>query len=237
MHSVLSTINIYMTIILWGLMLPHAAKGENVVGTPSGDLRGFIKNTTWGPVTQFLGVPFAQPPLQDLRFKPPESLKPWATVKDSLAFSSACFQHIDMKDIRSIIAFKGDEVFLNAIENATFDEDCLYLNIYMPGEVHPNKTESKKAVMVWTSGNDGYLGSGNWYDGSALATENDVIVVTLNFRLNTFGYFAYPSLNFPGNLALFDQVEALRWVQKHIGAFGGDANKVTFFGEAYGGEA
>jgi para-nitrobenzyl esterase len=169
-------------------------------------------------VTAFKGIPYAEPPLGSLRWTAPRPPRRWEGVRKADQFSDACAQ-----------------VFPNG--DFPKSEDCLYLNVW---------TAAKSAgaglpVMVWIHGGGLRVGSSReaLYDGEELAKKG-VVVVTLNYRLGIFGFFAYPELtkesahHASGNYGLLDQLAALQWVQRNISAFGGDPNKVTIFGQSGG---
>ncbi|KAK7873003.1 hypothetical protein R5R35_000303 [Gryllus longicercus] len=186
------------------------------VRVEQGSLRGrTIISKTGLAYFSFKGVPYAKPPLGPLRFKdavPPES---WEGHRDALVEGSICTQlNLEVKD------FIGSE-------------DCLYLNVYTP--ILPMRGFELLPVMVWFHGGGFASGSGTpgLYGPDYLITEN-VILVTVNYRLGPFG-FLYLGEAAPGNAGLKDQVQALRWLQKNIAAFGGDPTKVTIFGESAGG--
>ncbi|MBN1421318.1 MAG: carboxylesterase family protein [Planctomycetes bacterium] len=172
----------------------------------------------------FRGVPYAAPPVGDLRWKAPRPPKPWVEVRDTAAFGSACPQP------------RGLGLAIGA-DRAPQDEDCLSLNVWTPA-----KSEGEKlAVMVWIHGGGFSIGSSaqTVYDGASLARRG-VVVVTINYRLGPFGFFAHPLLSkesprgVSGNYGLLDQIEALRWVRRNIARFGGDPGRVTIFGESAG---
>ncbi|XP_070547195.1 fatty acyl-CoA hydrolase precursor, medium chain-like [Ptychodera flava] len=162
----------------------------------------------------FQGIPYAEPPIGDLRFQAPISNRPWEGVRDAKELGKACIQpYISM--------FPLDE---------PQSEDCLYLNIYAP-----QRESGKLPVMVWIHGGALFMGSGGtYYDGTALAALGDVILVAINYRLGPFGFFSTGDEHATGNYGFLDQVLALQWVQDNIAAFGGDASKVTIFGESAG---
>jgi para-nitrobenzyl esterase len=169
----------------------------------------------------FKGIPFAQPPVGDLRWREPMPVKPWTGVRDATAFSAICPQ-------------TGPFV----PNGATSKEDCLYLNVWTPE--WPSR--SRKAVMVWipSGGNIfGGIAAGNpendGNDGESLARRG-VVVVSLNYRLGAFGFFSHPALtresphHASGNQGILDQIAALKWVRDNIAIFGGDPHNVTIFG-------
>ncbi|XP_034037286.1 liver carboxylesterase 4-like [Thalassophryne amazonica] len=198
-----------------------------VVHTKLGSLRGdyvSVKGTKTG-VHAFLGVPFAKPPVRALRLKPPQPAVGWEGVRDASRQPSMCVQH---KELYQDLLKMWDLT----VEIPDISEDCLYLNIYTPGNKAP---DAKLPVMVWIHGGVFVSGSASMYDGSALAAYQDVVVVVIQYRLGLLGFLSTGDENIPGNFGLLDQVEALRWVQQHIHNFGGDLNLVTIFGESAGG--
>lgn len=170
----------------------------------------------------FRGVPFAQPPVGELRWRPPEPLDPWNEIRDATEFSASAMQR----------QLGGDVGDLIGIPAQTQSEDCLYLNIWTPA-----CDRHKRPVMVWIHGGGNVVGSGTQprIDGRRLAMTGDVVVVTLNYRLGVFGWMHAPILGAYGNEGLLDQTAALFWVRREIEAFGGDPNNVTVFGQSAGG--
>jgi para-nitrobenzyl esterase len=189
-----------------------------VTDPPAGAVRGVAIES----VTAYRGIPYAQPPIGARRWRAPQPLPRWTSVRDATAFGPVCMQAPPNGDTGV-----GDE---------PRSEDCLTLNIWTPslaGRKHP--------VMVWLHGGGYTSGSGSapLYDGTKLAARG-VVVVTLNYRLGRFGFFTHPELLAQGdgvNFGLLDQRAALRWVQANIAAFGGDPARVTLFGNSAGGES
>jgi para-nitrobenzyl esterase len=180
---------------------------------------GLIRGTVHNGVAACLGIPFAAPPVGDLRWKPPQAAKAWEGVRECTKYGPSCPQP------RALI---GGDV-------GPQSEDCLFLNVWtVPGA-------RKRPVMVWIHGGGCTTGSGSqpYYDGANLARAG-VVVVTINYRLGPLGYFAHPLLSkespngVSGNYGLLDQIEALKWVKRNIAAFGGDPGCVTIFGESAG---
>jgi para-nitrobenzyl esterase len=208
----------YGFLALLGWALTSLANPTPVVRTAGGDLRGELD----GEILVFRGVPFAAPPVGDLRWRPPQPVVPWQGVREATAFSASCPQ--PPPPSRKLEA-----------PNRT-DEDCLYLNVWTPG-----LAPAKRPVMVWIHGGGMTIGSGTarTYEGTKLA-EQGVVLVTLNYRLGVLGFMAHPELSAEspdktsGNYGLLDQIAALRWVQDNIAAFGGDPENVTIFGESAG---
>ncbi len=161
------------------------------------------------------GVPFAAPPVGNLRWKPPEPVSSWTGIRDASSPGPMCPQ-----------VGRG---------NQPQSEDCLFLNVWTPV-----KTSEPLPVMVWIHGGGYRLGAGSGTDGAPLASRG-VVLVSINYRLNVFGFLAHPALsaesehNASGNYGLMDMVSALGWVQDNIASFGGDPDRVTIFGESAGG--
>ncbi len=189
-----------------------------------GKISGAVVGTT-PAIRVYKGIPFAAPPVGDLRWKAPEKIVPWEGVRACTEFSAGCVQP------RSPIPLPG----LNA---PTASEDCLYLNVWTPAK----SEKDKLPVMVWIHGGGFTMGTAGvpMYDGEALARKG-VILVTINYRLGPFGFMAHPALtkeskhHSSGNYGLLDQIAGLEWVKKNIGQFGGDSKNVTIFGESAGG--
>jgi para-nitrobenzyl esterase len=184
---------------------------------------GLVRGVEGEGVRAFLGVPFAQPPVGDLRWRAPRPVQAWNGVRDATRIGSDCTQAIGR---RAILGGGGGIVFGS--------EDCLYLNIYAPADVH-----EARPVMVYIPGGAFTVGSGANYDPSLLAREQGRLVVTMNYRLGALGWLAHPGFQadgegFGGNFGLMDQQAALRWVKANIAAFGGDPGNVTLFAESAG---
>jgi para-nitrobenzyl esterase len=185
-----------------------------VVSTNSGLLQGIQS----GPVVQFLGVPYAKPPVGKLRWANPEPPTPWKGVRLATKYGNYCAQLKSLGDFAA----------------AGTDEDCLYLNVYAPKSV---KRGARLPVMIWLHGG-GSAGMGNGYDGSTLANEQNVIVITLNSRMGALGSLVHPAFDGGGSsthYTLRDQILAMKWVRDNITNFGGNPQNVTLFGESIGG--
>ena len=164
----------------------------------------------------FKGIPFAAPPVGDLRWKAPQPVVAWSGDKDATKFGPSCSQNSRL----------GAE--------AKTSEDCLYLNVYAPAKA------KKAPVMVWIHGGSNLNGSGAVYNGAAFAKDG-IVTVTINYRMGALGFFAHPEITKAAaaadglaNYGLMDQTAALNWVQTNIAAFGGDPQNVTIFGESAG---
>ena len=198
-----------------------ANKPVTVVSVEQGRVEGVIENN----ITVFKGIPFAQPPVGDLRWKAPQPVKKWEGVLKADKFAPACPQ---MK--LNYPGFKSPET----------SEDCLYLNVWTPAK----NSGEKLPVMVWIYGGGFAMGATSvpGYSGEQLANLG-VIVVSIAYRVGPLGFMAHPELTaeasnkVSGNYGLLDQIEALKWVQNNIKAFGGDPLKVTIFGESAGAES
>lgn len=194
--------------------------GRINVKTPLGPLQGFEEADG---VRSWQGVPFARPPLDNLRFRPPQPLTDkWTEPKDCTKPGNMCPQ-IDIQK----------NVYLG-------HEDCLYLNIWVPPSA---SVDSPADVMLWIYGGAFELGDGSEfgaYDGCSLASNTSKVVVTFNYRVGIFGFFPHAALrsesehNSTGNYGLQDQRSAMQWVNENIALFGGNPNKVTLFGESAG---
>ncbi len=193
---------------------------NNQVRVEGGILEG--STGTDSSIRIFKGIPYAAPPVGNLRWREPQPVKPWIGIRKADSFGP-----------RSIQA----RVFDDMIFRDTMSEDCLYLNVWTPAK---SDTE-KLPVMVWIHGGGYIAGSSSEprQDGENLAKKG-VVVVSMNYRLGIFGFFAHPELSkesghhSSGNYGLLDQIAALKWVQKNISVFGGDPKKVTIFGESAG---
>ena len=208
--------------------LPSDANGEDS-GAVDGLVveldDGVVQGDMAGDARRFLRIPFAKPPLGELRWKAPMPNDPWTGVRHETAFVDSCPQ----------LADQGAP--------ASNNEDCLYLNVWSP-EPAPDRAP----VMVWIHGGGNFSGGAGipipatqdtlWYDGQFFASRQGVVLVTINYRLGPFGFFAHPALASEdgpvGNQGLLDQRRALEWVRDNIAKFGGDPNNVTIFGESAG---
>ncbi|XP_057610154.1 pyrethroid hydrolase Ces2e-like isoform X1 [Chionomys nivalis] len=196
--------------------------------THTGQVRGSlvkVKNMEVG-VHRFLGIPFAKPPVGPLRFAPPEAPEPWSGVRDGTSYPAMCPQNDDMMNS------EGLKMRKHLMPPISMSEDCLYLNIYTPAHAREG---SNLPVMVWIHGGALVIGMASMYDGSILAATEDVVVVTIQYRLGVLGFFSTGDQHARGNWGYLDQVAALRWVQQNIAHFGGNPDLVTIFGQSAGG--
>jgi para-nitrobenzyl esterase len=193
---------------------------------------GEVQGQAVDGVREFLGIPFAAPPTGELRFRPPVTPTPWAGVLDATSYSSSCPQLAN-----------------GPVGTGSEDEDCLYLNVWTPIPA----PATPRPVLFWIHGGSNTSGStanfvpyppytdNRHYDGSTFASENGVVLVSVNYRVGVFGFFGHSDLAgedgdwpYAGNQGLLDQRAGLEWVRDNIAAFGGDPANVTIFGESAG---
>ena len=219
-----------------------------IVEIAQGSLRGAWKAKD--EIAVIRGVPFAAPPVGERRWRPPAPAEPWDGVRDALRDSPIAFQREAQihRFMDALFAGQGWSAPRVAAIKALAakaptpvqSEDCLYLTVRTPSI----DRSAKLPVMVWIHGGDHQDGAGSevFYASNALA-QHGVVTVSINYRLGILGYFAHPELSVEsehgvaGNFGTLDQIAALEWVRDNIGAFGGDADNVTIFGESAGGES
>lgn len=232
-----------------------AAADRPLVATRKGLVRGITQKVVTGKfVDAFLGIPFARPPLGAYRFRHPQPAQSWSGELDASKMPNSCYQ---VNDTFFGAHFLGTSIW-NA--NTPLSEDCLYLNIWTPFGVAnttlatPTTAQtnadtgyrsagggstggtSKKPVLVWIFGGGFYSGTSSLaiYEGGVLASEEEVIVVSMNYRVSALGFLYFGRPDSPGNAGMFDQLMALQWINDNIHQFGGDPNRVTLFGESAG---
>ncbi|CAM2894363.1 carboxylesterase family protein [Saccharomonospora xinjiangensis] len=186
----------------------------SVAHTESGPVRGAVEDGH----RVFSAIPYAAPPIGELRWRSPQPVTDWTETRDATTVAPACPQSAERP---------------TAVASDT--EDCLYLNVTTP--VPSGRDTEKRPVLVWVHGGDFNNGAGSVYGARRLASTGDVVVVTLNYRLGALGFLEHPELGDTGNLGLEDQQAALRWVRDNIAAFGGDPGNVTLAGESAGATA
>jgi len=199
-------------------------QSPRVVRVDSGQLQGVVDDG----VVSYKGIPFAAPPVGDLRWRPPQPAAQWTGVRQATEFGADCMQ-----------ARFGPPPAAGAPPVPAPSEDCLFVNVWRPARAAPG---AKLPVMVWIYGGGFMFGSSAMpsTSGTQLAKQG-VVLVAANYRVGRFGFFAFPALSREhpeepkGNYAYMDQIAALKWVQKNIAAFGGDPNNVTIFGFSAGG--
>jgi para-nitrobenzyl esterase len=223
---------------LSGIVRAAESRPTAVVKTTNGPVRGLLE----ADVHAFRGLRYAAPPVGSLRFLPPQKPKPWTDPVDAFHLAAASMQ---LRSGASAVSNPAGvrkalgEVFTTADDVAKQNEDCMFLNVWTP-QLGGAK---KRPVMVWLHGGGFNYGSGSWpaYDGHNLAKRHDVIVVTVNHRLNAFGYLYLGGLGkddtlaISGNAGQLDLISALEWVRDNISEFGGDPGNVTIFGQSGGG--
>lgn len=203
------------------LVSTAAVTAQETVKTSNGQLSGVVDRSAG--VRSFKGIPFAEPPVGDLRWKPPQPVGNWTGVRAADKFGPRCMQ----RNIFGDMNFRANGM----------GEDCLYLNVWTPAK----SGREKLPVLVYFYGGGFVAGDGSEprYDGASMATKG-IVAVTVNYRLGPFGFMAHPELSkesshkASGNYGLLDQHAALKWVRQNIAAFGGDPNRVTIAGESAG---
>jgi len=216
----INRMSIRALLTVLGLTLGQAAMAADQVKTTDGVLQG---TATTAGIRVFRGVPFAAPPVGELRWKAPQPVKPWEGVRQAVAFGPNCMQ-------RPVF---GDMEF----RNTGMSEDCLYLNIWTPAQ----SAAEKLPVLVYFFGGGLVAGDGSElrYDGESMASKG-IVSVTISYRVSVFGFMAHPELtaeasyHASGNYGFLDQHAALKWVQANIAAFGGDPARVTIAGQSAG---
>ena len=199
---------------------PENLRIPSIVTMRDGPVRGFVDNGVW----RFLGIPYAAPPIGDLRWRPPTPQPVWQGVRDATKFGASCPQVVTFG------TFAGP---------ASVDEDCLFLNVFTTGSWSRGPL---RPVIIWIHGGGNVDGASNDYDGSALARGGPggvpSVVVTFNYRLGVFGFFSHPAIDdeshLAGNYGILDQQAVLHWVRRNIAAFGGDPDRVTIAGQSAG---
>jgi para-nitrobenzyl esterase len=200
----------------------HNKVDGGIIEIESGKITGSTTGTN-NSITVYKGIPYAAPPVGNLRWRPPEPALPWSGIRPALEYGPAALQN--------------PSNFGGVKENEWRSEDCLYLNIWTPA----GSSEENLPVMVWIHGGGFTIGAGSSpeYIGTPLA-EKGVVLVTINYRIHLFGAFGHPLLtkesghHASGNYCLMDQIAALKWVQQNIRYFGGNPDRVTIFGESAG---
>ncbi len=186
--------------------------------------QGELQGTQHQHHQAFLGLPFAEPPVGILRFRPPQSARPWSGVRDATSFGASCPQ--------------GHHPIPGMAASGSRDEDCLHLNVFTPAA-----DDQSRPVLFWIHGGGFQMGSGSelLYNGGPLTERGDLVVVTIHYRLGALGYACFPSAaeiwGATPNNGQLDQIHALKWVRENIAGFGGDPDNITIFGESAGASA
>lgn len=205
------------------VVFPAQAKNifSTLVETEYGKLNGYVN----GDAVVWKGVPYAKPPVGDLRWKAPQDPDPWGGVRDAISPAKKCTQ-----------LFTTKEWIRTGVVDPDSSEDCLYVDIYRP------QHKARLPVYVWIHGGSNNFGSSRDYDGTVLATRSDVVVVVVQYRLGPIGWFYHPAiqtggadmLSDSGNFGTLDHAQVLKWILENIDAFGGDPHNVTITGESAG---
>jgi para-nitrobenzyl esterase len=223
--SVLGSSILGSSALAFAVLLPLAAAVPEPVHIESGAISGVPGLNP--EVRVFEGVPYAAPPVGNLRWRSPKPAAKWEGVREAGKFGANCMQRQPNGG--------GFPPNGGIRPDPGMSEDCLFLNVYTAAK----SARDKRPVMVWIHGGALTSGAGGIYNGEGLAAKG-AVVVTINYRIGVFGYFAHPELtkesdrNASGNYGFLDQISALQWVQKNIEAFGGDPKRVTIFGESAG---
>ncbi|XP_070792795.1 cholinesterase-like [Pituophis catenifer annectens] len=203
------------------LVCKCASNNDTPIVTSSGPIKGKIVLTRSGSVTAYLGIPYAEPPVNKLRFQKPVPRQPWSEVLEATSFGNSCPQ-------TNISGLPDKDIW---VANTPLSEDCLFLNIWAP---HPRPSRPVP-VLVWIPGMGFITGTGSLdiYNGAILSATEKVIVVSMNYRLGGLGFLYLPPYA-PGNVGLWDQHLALKWLKENIALFGGDPAQLTLVGQSAG---
>ncbi|NNC54300.1 MAG: carboxylesterase family protein, partial [Pseudomonadales bacterium] len=221
--------SILPVVTLMSCQAPRNIDSDTRVNTRSGPVAGFSHSDN---VVAWLGIPYAAPPVDALRWRAPAPAASWQALRPALKFGQPCVQ---------LPNFTIEEK-PQAPRITVGQEDCLTLNVFAPRDVL--KRDSALPVMFWIHGGGNTSGASLSYNGGPLVNSQQVVLVTINYRLGLFGYLRHPGLREgqtskaeqSGNFGTLDIIAALQWVQDNIAAFGGDSNNVTVFGESAGGK-
>ncbi|KFM78975.1 Cholinesterase, partial [Stegodyphus mimosarum] len=205
-----------------GCIFGMSIADDLTIQTSTGILHGKRSEALSKSLRLFLGIPYAEPPIGNLRFKRPIEIFSEGIERDATRFGPSCYQSPHLESVISPLLKPN---------RAAISEDCLYLNVYVPDV---RQSEFPLPVMVWLTGEGFNFGDPQQFDASYLAAVGKVIVVTVNYRVGAFGFLHGLSSEAPGNVGLFDQRMALRWVKKNIAHFGGNPESVTLFGRFTG---
>lgn len=225
MKPTMNPVKLFALLLLLGISPALKAQNSNAFEVQTKIKNGLIAGSydTKSGIQKYFGIPFAKPPVGELRWQAPQPLDDWSGVKDTKKFGPRAVQAPVFGDMD----FKSDGI----------SEDCLYLNVWTPAD----RNTKDLPVLVYFYGGGFVAGDGSEprYNGEAMAKKG-IVVVTVNYRLNIFGFFSHPELSAEapykasGNYGLMDQLASLKWVKENIAAFGGDPQKVTIAGESAG---
>ncbi|XP_065348918.1 acetylcholinesterase isoform X1 [Cloeon dipterum] len=209
-----------------------------IVHTTTGRVRGFLRTVGDKEIRVFYGIPFARPPLGELRFRRPQRVDPWPHILNADELPNSCYQ----ERYEYFPGFEGEEMWN---PNTNISEDCLYLNVWAPARRRHNRELAP--LLVWVYGGGYMSGTATLavYEASTLTAEEDVVVVAMQYRVGAFGFLYMPDgsedsdseNSSGGNMGLYDQVLALQWLRENAAVFGADAETLTLFGESAGGGA
>ncbi|KAL7986312.1 hypothetical protein Chor_011478 [Crotalus horridus] len=205
----------------FSLVCKCASNNDTPVVTSSGPIKGKTVSTRAGSVTAYLGIPYAEPPVKKLRFQKPIPRQTWSEVLEATSFGNSCPQTY-------VPGLPDKDIW---IANTPLSEDCLFLNIWAP---HP-RTSTPVPVLVWIQGMGFITGTASLdiYNGATLSATEKVIVASMNYRLGALGFLSLPPYA-PGNVGLWDQHLALKWLKENIAVFGGDPAQLTLVGQSAG---
>ncbi|MGB0906246.1 MAG: carboxylesterase/lipase family protein [Maricaulaceae bacterium] len=246
------TLKYGLPILVIGGFLTLCSSGDKsspVIDTPQGPLQGTISKAG---IANFKGIPYAAPPVGDLRWRAPEAPITWTDTRQATEFSPICMQPLDGTEegifdiiinglgLSKVKKFLIGRVVASMPKPET-SEDCLYLNVRTPALDASGESTNALPVMVWIHGGNHQFGSADfsYYQGDTLPSKG-VVLVTINYRLGALGYLAHPALSaddpngVSGNYGTQDQIAALTWVRDNIASYGGDPKNVTIFGESAG---
>lgn len=231
----MSGCSVYISLITVIIIIPHLAFASLSVSSVSltttlGQVTG-VRRAAGGDkmVDIFYSIPFAKPPVGELRFRPPLQPDPWTGSLDGTGKPNSCWQAIDT----SFGRFPGVEMWN---PNTPMSEDCLYLNVWRPACIENCSQAKPKSILVWFYGGGFFSGTTTLdiYDATQLSVLNDVIVVSVAYRVGPFGFIYLDDHDVVGNVGLMDQVQGLKWVKENAANLGGSPDSITIFGESAG---
>ncbi|XP_029908674.1 carboxylesterase 3 [Myripristis murdjan] len=226
MRTALSIVYLFPALTAIALAAP-AGTEEPVVSVKNGRVRGAFVTVkgTEARAKQYLGIPFARPPVGPLRLAAPQDAEPWEGERDGTRQPPMCIQDKD-------IIVQVSDIMSIEYTPTELSEDCLYLNVYTPAAAVKG---DKLPVLVWIHGGGLTAGAASWYDGAPLAVYENIVVVLIQYRLGILGFVSTGDEHAQGNWGFLDQIAALKWIQENIETFGGDPQSITIAGESAGG--